>query len=109
MALSSSTSASKATKRSRDTSPLPCLKNIKFFDIPQDIWEKCHDEKYGTENLLLESYNRRRMLLEEMNKRDQQVILEYHQRIEDRTKKIEKITRNIVVVYENIEKSLYTS
>jgi hypothetical protein len=43
-----------------------------------------------------------------MNKKDQQVILEYHQRIEERTKKIEEITGKIVDVYESIEKSLYT-
>ena len=81
----------------------------KFFDITQDIWEKFHDEKYGTEKLLVESYNKRRKLLEEMNKKDQQAILEYHQRIENRSRKIEEIKGKIVHVYESIEKSLYTS
>ena len=108
MASSSSTSASKATKRSIDTSPPTMPEKYKNFDIPLDFWEKCHNGKYGTEKVLLESYNKRRKLLKEIDKRDQQVILEYQKRIEDRTKKIEKITRNIVDVYENIEKSLYT-
>ena len=109
MASSSSTSASKATKRSRDTSPPRMPEKYKKFDIPQDIWEKCCDGNYGTEKLLVESYNKRRKFLEEMKTKYQQVILEYHQRIEDRTKKFEQITGKIVDVYETIEKSLYTS
>jgi hypothetical protein len=93
MASSSSRSASKAPKRSRDTSPPPMPEKYKLFDITHDFWEKCHDGKYGTEKFLVESYNKRRKLLEEMNKEDQQTILEYHQRIEDRTKNIEEIKK----------------
>ena len=109
MASSSSRSASKAPKRSRDTSPPPMPEKYKLFDITQDFWEKCHDGKYGTEKFLVESYNKRMKLLEEMNKKDQQVILEYHKRIENRSRNIEEIKGKILDVYESIEKSLYTS
>ena len=55
---SSSSNADSSNKRPRDDYIPPIPKKYKIFDIPQDIWDKCHSSAYGTEKTLIDLYNK---------------------------------------------------
>ena len=111
MASSSSNPASKKTKRSRDTSPPPpppMPEKYKIHGLTQECWDKCHSEgQYGTERQLVELYNKRIALLEEQNKKDQDIILVHQNKVNVRNQEIEQIRGNIVDIYKGIQNSLY--
>ena len=107
MASSSSKPASKKTKRSRDTSPPPPMpEKYKIHGRTQECWDKCHSAgQYGTEQQLVELYNKRIKRLEEQNKKDQEVILAHQNKVDLRNQEIEEIRGNIVDIYNGIQNS----
>ena len=102
---SSSSNPSKKTKHSRDTStPPPMPEKYKIHGLTQECWDKCHSQgQYGTERQLVELYNKRIALLEEQNKKDQDIILVHQNKVNVRNQEIEQIRGNIVDIYKGIQ------
>ena len=109
MASSSSNADSRKNKRARDDSIPPIPEKYKIFDIPQDIWDKCHSGAYGTEKTLIDLYNNRIKTLEKQIKRDEEIIQERQKMIEERNTTIASLRKQIVDVYKQIEDNLFTS
>lgn len=109
MASSSSNADSRKNKRARDDSIPPIHEKYKIFDIPQDIWDKCHYGAYGTEKTLIDLYDKRIKILEKQIKRDEEIIQERQKIIEERNTIIVSLRKQIVDVYKEIEDNLFTS
>lgn len=81
----------------------------KIFDIPQDIWDKCHSGAYGTEKPLIDLYNKRIKFNEKAIKRDEEIIQERQKMIEEHNTKIAELRKQIVDVYKSIEDDMFIS